>query len=262
VLPTKVLVIVEENHTATAALNGMPYLARLARTYGRTTKYHAITHPSLPNYLAIAGGSTFGVKNDSDPSSHHITGSSIFDQALASGRTATVYAEGMQAACALTSHHRYAVRHNPWTYFSDPGARANCRAHDVPAGTTASGALRSDIRAGTLPTVGMVIPDLCHDAHDCSLATADGWLGSWMAAIQKGPDWTSGRLAVIVTFDEDDRTGGNTVLTTVVAPHTHAIVSAGAYTHYSLTRYLSALIHQPPLRRAATATSLRPAFHL
>ena len=260
--PTKVLVIVEENHTETSALRGMPYLAQLARTYGHTTAYKAVTHPSLPNYLAIAGGSTFGVKDDASPSAHHVKGASVFDQAVAAGRSAEVYAESMPSACALKPRGRYAVKHNAWAYFSDKTSRADCREHDVPAGTTRAGALHRDLRAGTLPTIGELIPNLCHDAHDCSLATADSWLRTWINAIQTGADWKAGRLAVVITFDEDDRKGTNTVLTTVVAPHTKHVVSRAKYTHYSLTRYLDHLIGAPLLRKAAEARSLRPAFHL
>src|SRR4051794_16603457 len=57
---SKVLVVMEENHAASAVLQEMPYLAGLADQFGQTSDYRAITHPSLPNYLAIAGGSTFG----------------------------------------------------------------------------------------------------------------------------------------------------------------------------------------------------------
>ncbi len=62
--PDKVLVIIEENHTQRSALSQMPYLASFSRTYGRTSAYKAVTHPSLPNYLAIIGGSTYGVKSN------------------------------------------------------------------------------------------------------------------------------------------------------------------------------------------------------
>src|SRR3954471_2570884 len=98
--PVKVLVVVEENHTASAALSGMPFLASLASTYGRTTDYHARTHPSLPNYLALAGGTTFGVRDDLNPSSHPLAGQSIFDRAIAGGRTAKTYADSMPSSCA------------------------------------------------------------------------------------------------------------------------------------------------------------------
>ena len=85
--PTKVLVFVVENHSLDEMRAQMPWTAALADRYGYATAYHALTHPSLPNYLAIAGGSTFGVQDDGDPSSHPISGPSVFGQALASGST-------------------------------------------------------------------------------------------------------------------------------------------------------------------------------
>ena len=60
----KALVIMEENHTQAQANAHMPYLVRLQKAYGFTTHHTAATHPSLPNYLEIAGGSTFGVTDD------------------------------------------------------------------------------------------------------------------------------------------------------------------------------------------------------
>jgi hypothetical protein len=260
--PSKLLVVVEENHTAASALRGMPYLAALAKSYGHTTAYKAVAHPSLPNYLAIAGGSTFGVRDDRNPSSHHIAGASAFDRAIAAGRTAKTYAESMPAACGQSATTRYAVKHNPWAYFSDPASRANCNRFDVPAGTTTAGALRADIDRGTLPNVGLLVPDICHDGHDCSLATADAWLKSWLTVVRQGADYRAGRLAIVITFDEDDNSGNNTVLTTVVSPYTSRIVSPRAYNHYSLTRYIAELTGTTPLRSAATATSLRAAFRV
>jgi hypothetical protein len=260
--PTKVLLVLEENHAESTALNDMPYLSSLSSTYGRTTAYRAVTHPSLPNYLAITGGSTFGIRDDQNPSSHHIAGPSAFDRALAHSHTAKTYADGMPSNCYPTSTSRYAVRHNPWTYFSDAGSRANCRRLDVPLGLTSRGALRSDINAGTLPNVGLVVPDVCHDGHDCDLATADNWLKAWLPIVMNGPDYRAGRLAIVVTFDEDDGSANNTVLTVVVSPYTSHVVSSRSYTHYSLARYLAELTATTPLHNAATATSLRSDFHI
>ena len=260
--PAKVLVIVEENHSQGSALRGMPFLAALASTYGRTTAYRAVTHPSLPNYLALAGGSTFGVRDDRSPASHHVSGPSAFDRAIAGGRTAKTYAEAMPAPCSLAPSGRYAVKHNPWAYFSDPGPRAACRRFDVPAGTPTVGALRSDIDAGRLPTVGLLVPDLCHDGHDCSLATADSWLKTWLQVVRQGADYRSGRLAIVITFDEDDTRGDNTVLTVVVSPYTSHLVVTRALTHLSLARYFAELTGTAPLHAAATAPSLRADFRL
>lgn len=258
--PTKVLTVVEENKSAASALRSMPWLAGQARSYGSTTSYTALTHPSLPNYLALAGGSTFGVGDDAEPAAHPISGPSVFDTALAAHATAKSYVEAMPANCALSTSGTYPVKHNPWAYFSDPASRANCRRYDVPAGTTRSGALRSDILAGRLPTVGMLIPDICHDAHDCPMRTADDWLRGWMSVITQGPDWKAGRLAVVVTFDEDDYSAHNTVLTAVLAPGVRSVVARTPLTHYSWTRYAGELAKAPPLRGARTAPSLSAGF--
>lgn len=96
---TKVLVVMEENHTLGQMRASMPHLRGLADDYGYASGYHALTYPSLPNYLAIAGGSTFGVRDDAAPAGHPLAGPSVFGQALAHGRTARVYAEGQPVPC-------------------------------------------------------------------------------------------------------------------------------------------------------------------
>lgn len=258
--PTKVLVVVEENHSEAAALDGMPYLAGLANQYGHTSAYRAITHPSLPNYLAIAGGSTFGVTDDSAPEKHPITQTSVFDQAVAAGRTARTYAEAMPQPCALTSDGRYAVKHNPWAYFSAATSRANCQQFDVPAGTLEQGSFHDEVLAGALPTVGLLIPDLCNDGHDCALRVADNWLAQWLPFVMAGPDYQAGRLAIVVTFDEDDHSAGNTVLTTVIAPGVAQLRVSTPLNHYSLSGYLSKLAGAAPLAEAAGSRSFAQAF--
>ena len=252
----------EENHSEGAALRGMPWLASMAKRYGYASSWQAITHTSLPNYLALTGGSTFGVSDNGSPSSHPLTGASVFGAAIARGKTAKTYAEGMSGTCSTSGTARYAVKHNPWPYFQDRTEHAACLRADVPAGTPAAGNLRNDVTAGTLPTVGLVVPDLCDDAHDCPLSTADAWLKGWLDVVMSGPDYTGGRLAIVVTFDEDEGGGPNTVLTVVISPHTSRIASSERFSHYSWTRYAAELSGSPPLRGAADAPTLRGVFHI
>ena len=253
---TKVLVFVMENHSLAQMKSGMPYTFSQAKRFGYATHYQAVRHPSLPNYLAIASGSTHRITDDKPPRSHRIHGHSVFGQALAAHKTAAVYADGMPRACATTNGtSRYAVRHNPWTYFVDE--RAACRRHDV-----AGGRLSAAIERGALPNVGMVVPNTCHDAHDCSLATADAWFKIWMKKIYAGPDWKSGRLAVVLTADEDDRASHNNVLTVVIHRSQHGHVVKTALTHYSVTRLYADVTHTKRLGAAKTAPSLSKAFGL
>ena len=259
---TKVLTIVLENHGVAAVEAGMPELMKLATTYGRTSHYSATTHPSLPNYLDLVGGSTFGVKDDTPPAAHPIHGPSVFDRAITSGHTARTYAEAMPTACWLENDGPYAVRHNPWTYFSDDASRSACQVDDVPLGDPTTGALHDDIANGTLGNISFVVPDVCNDAHDCPLATADAWVAGWTSQALQGPDWRAGRLAVVVTFDEAEVSGENTVLTVVVAPGLHGAVADAALTHQSWTRWMSDLVGAAAPGDAARAQSLGAAFGL
>ena len=109
----------------------------------------------------------------------------------------------------------------------------------------------------------MVIADLCHIAHDRPLATADAWLKTEVAPVLAGPDFRSGRLVVVITADEDDRSGDNRVLTVVATKDMpgHQVVST-PLTHLSLSRFYAEVLHFAPLRGAAAAPSLADAFHL
>jgi phosphatidylinositol-3-phosphatase len=256
---TKVLTIVEENHSLEEMKAGMPYLYSLAQRFSYANNYVAIRHPSLPNYLAMAGGDTFGVTDDADPASHPLSGQSVFGQAIAQGRTAGVYAESMPGNCVQSGNtgKGYAVKHNPWPYFVDE--RALCNVFDIPE--TGFGAAAG---ANALPNAGMLIPNMCNDAHDCSLGTADSWLKNRLPNILASSDFASGKLAVVVTADEDDSTSGNKVLTVVLHASldgSHKVVST-ALTHYSLSRFYSQTTGGSPLRKAAAAPDMAEAFGL
>jgi acid phosphatase len=256
---TKVMAVIEENHSLDQVRTGMPYTFNLAKRFGYATDYHAVTNHSLPNYLALVSGSTYGVTDDQPPAAHRLRGPTVFGDALARGETAAVYAEGMPHRCATANGgDQYVVRHNPWTYFVDE--RAACRKHDVPAS-----ALSEDIAAGRLPNLALVVPNMCHDAHDCDLTTADIWFERLMRRVFAGPDWRSGHLAIVLTFDEngeDDPHQHNPVLTVVVHPSQHHRVVGAPLSHYSVARLLEDVVGAPHRGQAAHAPSMSKAFHL
>lgn len=257
---TKILVIMEENHSVGQVFpSHMPYLWTLARRYGRATAWSDIGHPSLPNYLAIFGGSGFNDPQDCFPAAGcSYPGASVFGQALAKGGTAHAYEESMPTPCDRTNSGNYDVNHNPWAYF--PSEARLCQADDVPAGTVAGGPLVSDVRRGTLPTVGLITPNLIHDGHDGTLAQADAWLRSWVPVLTSGPDWHAGRLAIVVVFDEGETT--ETVPFVLMAPGVASAVTTRALNHYALTRLLDQVAGVPALRDAARAPDAAPLLRL
>lgn len=146
---------------------------------------------------------------------------------------AGAYQESMPSNCDTSGSGTYAPRHGPWAYWTNATERGECKTHDIPLATN----LQKDITAGTLPTTGEITPNLCDDAHDCSLATADAWLKTWIPKLMAGLDYKAGRLTIIVTFDEVSSTNNN-VSFVVVDPRLSNKPVTGTFRHYSLTRWL------------------------
>lgn len=250
----KILVIMEENHSIQQIFPvGMPYLWSLAQRYAYATDWSDVGHPSLPNYLAIFAGSAFNDPQDCTPAPGcTYPGPSLFGQALSLGKTARAYEESMPQPCDQANAGEYDVNHNPWAYF--PGEAASCRTGDVPAGTPAGGALARDVRGGTLPSVGLITPNLLHDGHDGTPAQADAWLRSWVPVLMSGPDWRSGRLAIVVVFDEGETT--EQVPFVFMAPGLAGITISEPADQYALTRLIDKIIGAPPLRHADNAADV------
>jgi phospholipase C len=250
----KILVIMEENHSIQQIFpTGMPYLWSLAQRYAYATDWSDVAHPSLPNYLAIFAGSDFNDPQDCAPAAGcTYPGPSVFGQALSRGGTAKAYEESMPQPCDQGFVGEYDVNHNPWAYF--PSEATSCRADDVPAGTPAGGALATDVGGGTLPTVGLITPNLLHDGHDGTPAQADAWLRGWIPVLMSGPDWRSGRLAIVVVFDEGETT--EQVPFVFMAHGLSGVKIAEAANQYALTRLIDKIIGAPPLRQASNAANV------
>src|SRR5438309_2084800 len=137
-----------------------PYINRLARTYGLATRSYAITHPSLPNYLALTGGSTFGI--DSDCTDCRVPGSGLIGQLQSRHLSWKAYMEDLPRPCfAGSGAGDYAKKHDPFMY--DRGLARACQ-NVVPLSQ-----LYRDERARALPTYIWITPNLCHDMHDCAI---------------------------------------------------------------------------------------------
>jgi len=229
-----------------------PHLASYARACGLATHYDAITHPSLPNYLAATSGSTGGVSSDCSPADCPQHRDSLFGQLDAAGRQWRTYAEAMPTPCNRVSQGRYATKHNPAVYFTPITSR--CRQWDLPMGAFD---LTRELAAFTF-----IEPDICDDGHDCTTAVADRWLGAMLERITTSPSYQQGGVAVFVTWDEG--IGDNQhVATVVISPGVpRGTRAAQQFTHYSLLRTTEALLGLPPLGNAKAASDMRAAFGL
>jgi len=255
-----------ENHSYGQIIgsSSAPYISTLARECGLATNYDAVTHPSLPNYIAATSGDYWGISDDNGPSSHPLGQASIFSQVRGAGMTWGSYEESMPSNCDLSSSGDYAVKHNPAAYYT--GIRTDCANWDLPMGTTSSGNFLSALQHGTLPAFSFVTPNLCNDMHDCSVSTGDSWLASWIPAIVSSTTYQQGSTAIFITWDEDDDSSGNHVATLVVSPTTPAgTTSSTAFTHYSLLKTTEQMLGIGTYLAHAgdsTTASMAPDFNL
>jgi hypothetical protein len=134
---------------------------------------------------------------------------------------------GVDNSNSAAAGDQYATRHNPFVYFhSVIDDQARCDAHVVPLGRVAVGAaggpdrfsghLFEDLQSpATTPAFMFVTPNLCNDGHDATcaglntegghqggLVGADLWLKHWMPMIFASPAYKSGKMLVVITFDE------------------------------------------------------------
>jgi hypothetical protein len=236
-----VFVIVLENRGFSQALS-QPYVAQLASQYAQAVNYHAVAHPSLPNYLALTSGSTWGIRDDEY---HKLPQGGIGDQLTGRHIPWRAYMEGMGDDC-MAGGEQYAVKHNPFAYYG-----GQCPANVVPLSQ-----LDQDLEGGT-PRFAWITPDLCHDGHDCGAAEVDGFLQDIVPRIVASSAWRQNG-ALMITWDEDDNSGGgNHVMTLVISPHLKARVTASSHNHYSLLATVEDTLGLPRLGHAATATPFK-----
>src|SRR6266542_341246 len=163
-----VFIVVEENTDYADAIGGsaMPYLDSLAQEYGLATQYYADTHPSIGNYFMLTVGDI--ITND-DGYSTIVTADNIIRRLLAAGKTWKSYAEDLPSVGYTGGDAgNYARKHNILALLSDVANDSTQRKNLVPFTQFAT-----DLANATVPDFANIVPNLCHDAHDCALDTAD-----------------------------------------------------------------------------------------
>lgn len=220
-----VVFILFENTGAAETLQ-QPFFKSLLTRGAFLSKSFAVSHPSEPNYLALAGGSTFGVTDDAN---HNINAKHIGDLFVAKGLTWKAYAEGYPGNCFQgSSSGAYARKHEPFISFIDVQNNPTECAKVVPGPQ-----FFTDLAANNLPTYSFYTPDENNDGHDTGVAFADRWFSTNFGPIFNNANVMSNTL-FIVTFDEDS---DNNIYTLFIGAGVKAgATSAVRYTHYSMLR--------------------------
>lgn len=230
-----VWVIVMENkgYDRVVGAADAPYLNELIGRYGLAQAYRANARPSQPNYFVMFSGSTHGVI-DNEP--HDLDVPSLADQLEAAGRTWRQHAENMPPGCFTGDRAsggrdgagEYRRKHAPAISYvpirSDP---ARC-------------AFIQDLTAFEpgASDFALIIPNECHNGHDCDLDVTDAWLASFVPRIIDSAAFQDDGL-LLLTFDEGapgDPDGGH-IATVVVSPDVRpGQRSTVPHDHHSLLR--------------------------
>lgn len=248
--------LIMENHgrDQVVANPSAPYFNSLIDQCGLATNYHAVAHPSLPNYIAMTSGGVQGINNDGPPSAHPVSAASIFSQ-LGEGKWRSL-SQAMPANCYLRDSGLYVPRHNPATYYI--GVADQCSHQAVPL---ADPPALPDLSAAFT----FIAPDQRSNTHDTDVAYGDKWLASFVPKVLNSPQYASGRTVLMITYDEDEDRGNaqNPVATVVIAPSTQrGTRNATYFTHYSLLRTTEELLGLATLGQASDAASMRAGFNL
>lgn len=268
-----VFLVYMENENYSAASNAVdggagiignpqaPYINGLASQNTLLTNYTAITHNSDPNYVAIAGGGTFGHSAGSGaPTSNCITTCtfnvpSLGDRVDAAGKTWKQYADGANGNCDTSTHGYYYPDDVPFYYFPTmKNSLSYCQAHWQPLTQ-----MLTDLQStATTPNFAWFDADDCNDMESCGVAAGDTWLSNTLPKLFSSPAWTTQHSLLIITWDEDGNNlpGGfgpgqtNQVATIVVGSQgtvKAGYQSAARYDHYSAARTIEQALGLTPL---------------
>ena len=254
-----ILVVVLENREFGSVIGRSEWSAvnRWAQEYALLTQYYAITHPSLPNYIAMMGGDTFGIHTNCRDC--FINAPSLPDQLETAGYRWKGYFEDMPRPCYLGDTATYVQKHNPFLYF-DPIRTVNtrCAAHVVPLTQ-----LETDLATEALPDFAFIIPNQCHNGHDCSSAIADAWLETWVNRLLNYLEAHAAQepYLLIITWEEGQgnhsccglppEAGGRVPLLLISPLVRKGFQDDTPYTHYSLLKTIELAWNLPYLGHAA-----------
>jgi hypothetical protein len=253
------LIILENKEYTSVILNSeMPQLNQLAREYTLLTQYFAVAHPSLPNYIAMVSGDTFGIK--SDCTNCFINAENLAGLLEQGGYTWKTYQENLPSPCFVFPQFwgkitGYAQKHNPFVYFDAiRNDKEYCKQSVVSLEQ-----LSVDLENDQLPDFAFISPNLCHSGHDCDLSVVDNWLSNLVDRIRNSQNFDKNSL-IVITYDEGESNlgccsqtsiGGGRVATVLISTRAKiAYQDDTPYSHYSLLKTIAASWSLPELGHA------------
>ncbi len=255
---SNVWIIVMENtdYSSLTSLNA-PYLFGTVIPQGvLMTNYSAVTHPSLPNYIALVGGDRFNITSDGPASSttYQVPSGTpnIATQLEGAGLTWHEYSESMPTACGLSDvgsdPTAYVSKHNAMPHFIDTQGSPTCALNDVsfdPQGSMPG--MAADIAANRFYNYNFISPNLCEDGHDSCAPIGnkqtqqDTFMSNNLQPILNSSAYQNNGVVFVIWSENSQASGGNVynqVMAVILSPMLSATAKGGsnatAYSHFSL----------------------------
>ncbi|HXJ85622.1 MAG TPA: alkaline phosphatase family protein [Candidatus Binatia bacterium] len=249
----RVLIVVLENVDYERAIQD-PSLAALAAQGASFTNFHALFHPSYPNYLAMIAGTDFGLHRrgsywgDRQVNFPNDVGHrTIADRLIAAGLDFKQYVEELPpGSCPwnVSGLHLadkrgdYVRRHVPFLSFR--GIQEKWCDHVIPVDSAkADNYFTQDAKKG-LVAYSFYSPNMNHDGHDTNTQVAGAWVKKFLE--ESFPEKLRKGTLVVVTFDESGGNEDNRIYTVFLgdmvkpANQQDPAVLGKYYTHYSVLR--------------------------
>jgi phosphatidylinositol-3-phosphatase len=241
--PDHIVIVIDENHAESDVVgrSAAPYINSLAAKGANFSHSYGVTHPSMPNYLALFSGSTPGTTHEGCPQTWKKP--NLATALAAAGLRFVGYSEGVpKSGYTGCGSGQYTREHNPWVDFTNVPAADNQPLTAFPSDYS------------KLPQVSFVIPNQLHDMHTGTVAQGDKWLQTHLGGYIT---WAKTHNSVFVlTFDEDDYSAKNRIPTIITGQH----VIAGSYSetinHYNILRTIENAYRLAPVGKTATAAPI------
>jgi hypothetical protein len=265
-----VFMIYMENHGVhdIVGSRNAPYINNLIRNYGYGENYFAQTHPSLPNYYPILGGTDFGFNYNCELDCFDAP--NLADNIEGAHGGWAAYEQSMPAPCFTQTAGPYSPGELPFLAFHDIVSNtARCKEHVLPLQRMAT-----DLASiNTTPNYAWIAADENHNMegpvnlefilslltdHQYNIKAGDQFLADTLPAILNSPAFQTQRSAIFITWDEDYNNlslgignEGNHVPMIVIPSRSSGmrqghIVAANYNNHYSLLRTIEESLRLAP----------------
>jgi hypothetical protein len=234
------VIILMENHSINEIYGPATYMTQLADQNFFMQNYSAISHPSEPNYLAIASGQTFEPTSDDD-NYHVFMGMNVVDGLESVSKTWTAYSESASGPCDTSNPD---IRHVPFIFFSDVATNSTRCNHIIPTTPNTDAETIAELNSATPSNFIWLTPNDTNNMHSSTVAAGDAYLKSLVPQILGSKIFMNNRGVLLIVFDEGSGSAtypSDPVYAVLAGPTVKkATKSMTLYSHYSILATLEA----------------------